>query len=43
MKNEQFIYESPKIEVIEVAVEGGFCTSGIGNDTEDYYEFGERF
>ena len=44
MNNEQTIpaYEAPKVEVIEVEVEKGFATSGYGNDTEDYYGFGER-
>ena len=36
-------YEAPRIEVIEIEVEKGFAMSGYGNDTEDYYEFGERF
>ena len=39
MKSEQFIYKPPKIEVIEVEVEGGFCTSGYGPNSDDS-EFG---
>ena len=43
---EEIKYEAPQIEIIEVAVEKGFATSGIsgyGDDTNDNYEFGERF
>lgn len=39
-------YEAPLVEIIEVAVEKGFATSGIsgqGTDTSGDYEFGERF
>ena len=32
-------YESPKVEVIEVEVEGGFAISGHGQDSDDS-EFG---
>ena len=35
MKQRNFMYESPMIEVIEVEVEGGFATSGYGNDSDD--------
>ena len=43
MKQRDFMYESPKVEVIEVEVEGGFAISGYGDDTYDDYEFGERY
>lgn len=40
MKQLDFKYEPPKIEVIEVEVEGGFCTSGgFGPDTGEGYNF----
>lgn len=39
MKQRNFMYEPPMIEVIEVEVEGGFVTSGYGNDS-DGSEFG---
>lgn len=39
MKQRDFMYEPPIIEVIEVEVEGGFATSGYGNDSDDS-EFG---
>ncbi len=32
-------YESPKVEIIEVEVEGGFAVSGYGSDSDDS-EFG---
>lgn len=37
---ENILYEPPKVEVIEVEVEGGFCVSGYGDDTNEEYEFG---
>ena len=37
--NGNVMYEPPMIEVIEVEVEGGFCTSGYGLDSDDS-EFG---
>ena len=37
---ENILYEPPKVEVIEVEVEGGFATSGQGYDTYEEYEFG---
>lgn len=40
MKQLDFKYEPPKIEVIEVEVEGGFCTSGNGPDTYRGFDFG---
>ena len=43
MKSKEFFYEPPMIEVIEVEVEGGFCMSGQGTDTNNDYDFGERF
>ena len=33
-------YEPPKVEVIEVEVEGGFAISGYGHDSDDS-EFGD--
>lgn len=39
---EIILYESPKIELIEVEVEAGFAISGHGDDTYDDYGFGER-
>ena len=39
MKSKEIFYEPPTIEVIEVEVEGGFCTSGYGPDSDDS-EFG---
>ena len=42
MDRKEIFYEPPKIEVIKVAVEGGFAVSGYGNDTENDYDFGER-
>lgn len=39
---EIILYESPKVELIEVEVEGGFAMSGYGDDTYDDYGFGER-
>ena len=39
MKSKEFFYEPPMIEVLEVEVEGGFATSGYGNDSDDS-EFG---
>ncbi len=35
MKSEEIFYEPPMIDVIEVEVEGGFATSGYGNDSDD--------
>lgn len=35
MKSEQFIYEPPRTEVIEVAAEGGFGASIYGPDSDD--------
>ena len=43
MKQRDFMYEPPKVEVIEVEVEGGFAISGYGDDIYDDYEFGERY
>lgn len=39
---ENILYEPPKVEVIEVEVEGGFATSisGQAEDTYEEYEFG---
>ena len=39
MKQRNFMYEPPIIEVIEVEVEGNFATSGYGHDSDDS-EFG---
>ena len=39
MKQRNFMYEPPMIKVIKVEVEGGFATSGYGNDSDDS-EFG---
>ena len=39
MKQRNFMYEPPMIKVIKVEVEGGFATSGYGNDCDDS-EFG---
>ena len=39
MKQRNFMYEPPMIEVIEVEVEGGFATSDYVNDSDDS-EFG---
>ena len=39
MKQRDFMYEPPKVEVIEVKVEGGFAISGYGQDSDDS-EFG---
>ena len=36
-------YEAPVVEVIEVEVEKGFAMSGQGTDTNNDYDFGERF
>ena len=36
-------YDPPRVKVIKVHVEKGFAVSGYGDDTYDYYEFGERF
>ena len=36
-------YEPPMVEVIEVDVEGGFAVSGQGTDTNNDYDFGERY
>ena len=36
-------YEPPMIEVIEVEVEGGFAISGQGTDTNNDYDFNERY
>jgi hypothetical protein len=35
MKQRNFMYESPMIEVIEIEVEGGFAVSGYGSDSDD--------
>ena len=35
MKQRNFMYEPPMIEVIEVEVEGGFAVSGYGSDSDD--------
>ena len=40
---ENIWYEPPKVEAIEVEVEGGFAISGYGDDTNDDYGFGERY
>ena len=39
MKQRDFMYEPPKVEVLEVEVEGGFAISGYGQDSDDS-EFG---
>ena len=39
MKERDFIYETPNVEVIEVKLEGGFAISGYGDDSDDS-EFG---
>ena len=37
-------YEPPRMEVLEIMVEQAILQmSGYGNDTEDYFEFGERY
>ena len=36
-------YEAPVVEVIEVEVEKGFAGSVQGTDTNNDYDFGERF
>ena len=43
MKKENLEYEPPLVEVIEVEVEKGFAISGQGTDTNNDYDFGERF
>ena len=35
MKQRDFMYEPPIIEVIEVEVESGFAVSGSGSDSDD--------
>ena len=35
MKQRDFMYEPPIIEVIEVEVEGGFAVIGYGSDSDD--------
>ena len=35
MKQRNFMYEPPMIEVIEVEVESGFAVSGYGSDSDD--------
>ena len=35
MKQRDFMYEPPKVEVIEVEVEGGFAISGYGQVRDD--------
>ena len=42
MKQRDFMYEPPKVEVIEVEVEGGFAISGYGQDSDDS-EFGDPY
>ena len=37
------VYEPPLVEVTEVEVEKGFAMSGQGTDTNNDYDFGERF
>ena len=37
-------YEPPKMEVLEIMVEQAILSmSGYGEDTDDSYDFGERF
>ena len=43
MKSKEIFYEPPMIEVLEVEVEGGFAISGQGTDTNNDYDFGERY
>lgn len=43
MKQEKMNYEAPMVEIIEVEVEQGFAVSGQGTDTNNDYDFGERF
>ena len=43
MKSKEIFYEPPMIEAIEVEVEGGFAISGQGTDTNNDYDFGERY
>ena len=43
MKSKEIFYEPPMIEVIEVEVEGGLAISGQGTDTNNDYDFGERY
>ena len=43
MKQRECTYEPPMIEVVEVEVEDGFCMSGQGTDTNNDYDFGERY
>ena len=38
----KYDYEPPKVEVIEVEVEGGFAISGYGQDSDDS-EFGDSY
>ena len=38
------MYEPPRMEVLEIMVEQAILQmSGYGNDTEDGFDFGERF
>ena len=39
MKQQDFIYEPPMINVVEVEIEDGFAISGVGSDSDDS-EFG---
>ena len=43
MKQEKMNYEAPLVEIIEVEVEKGFAISGQGADTNNDYDFGERY
>ena len=43
MKSKEIFYEPPMVEVLEVEVEGGFAISGQGTDTNNDYDFGERY
>ena len=36
-------YEPPKMEMFELMPEGVLCMSGQGTDTNNDYDFGERF
>ena len=36
-------YEPPKMEMFELMPEGVLCMSGQGTDTNDDYDFGQRF
>ncbi len=41
MKKEQYFYEAPTVECIELSVERGFTLSDIGNDFGNYEDGGD--